>query len=378
MKYRQKTKHTGVYERASQKKVFNGKPDICYDISYKFEGKKKWEKVGWLSEGYSAKLATQIRGERIRSIRHGLELPQQRSKSPLFKDIANKYLFWAMENKKSWFSDQHRYRNHLSQRLDEKRLNEISSLDLERIKSELIKEGLSPATVKHVLVLFRQMINKAIAWGMYEGKNPIQGIKMPVIQNQRERFLSYEEADRLLTELKKSSTALHDMTLLSLRTGLRAGEIFNLKGHDINFKNELITILDAKNKDSRKAFMTTAIKEMLKERIPESPDNFIFKDQRNGNKIKEVSRTYRGIANRLFNKKVKDPRQRVTFHTLRHTFASWLALQGESLLTIRELLGHKSFAMTQRYTHLMPDEKRRAAVMLESAFNEKRILKKGV
>src|SRR5512139_3863433 len=77
------------------------------------------------------------------------------------------------------------------------------------------------------------------------------------------------------------------------------------------------------------------------------------------------------VAGRLFNKGVKDRRQQVTFHTLRHTFASWLALQGESLMTIRELLGHKSFAMTQRYAHLMPDEKKKATLKLEQAFNKK-------
>jgi integrase len=114
------------------------------------------------------------------------------------------------------------------------------------------------------------------------------------------------------------------------------------------------------------------VKEMLKERLPELLDDYIFKDQKNGDKVKEISRTYRKIANSLFNKKVKDPRQRVTFHTLRHTFASWLALQGESLMTIRELLGHKSFAMTQRYAHLIPDEKKRATLNLERAFTEKR------
>ena len=72
-----------------------------------------------------------------------------------------------------------------------------------------------------------------------------------------------------------------------------------------------------------------------------------------------------------FNKGVEDPRQKVTFHTLRHSFASWLALQGERLLTIRELLGHKSFAMTLRYAHLVPDEKRKATLRLEQAFNKK-------
>ncbi len=54
----------------------------------------------------------------------------------------------------------------------------------------------------------------------------------------------------------------------------------------------------------------------------------------------------------------------------RHTFTSWLALQGETILTIKELMGHKTLEMTMRYAHLMPDQKKRATVKLEKEFNE--------
>jgi integrase len=71
------------------------------------------------------------------------------------------------------------------------------------------------------------------------------------------------------------------------------------------------------------------------------------------------------------NEGITDPRQKVTFHTLRHTFASWLAIQGESLITIKELLGHKSMAMTERYSHLTPDHKHLAVKNLEAGFKRK-------
>lgn len=60
------------------------------------------------------------------------------------------------------------------------------------------------------------------------------------------------------------------------------------------------------------------------------------------------------------NNGVTDPRDKVVFHTLRHTFASWLAINGTPILTIKELLGHKSLVMTERYSHLMPETKRLA------------------
>lgn len=369
--YRNRTKYQGVYERESENRQFKGHPDVCYDIVYRANGKLTWEKVGWQSEGYSEKLAAEIRGERLRSIRHGQELPREKAKSPYFKDLAKRYLQWAEENKKSNKSDDHRYRNHLASRFDNKRLDEIKALDLERLKSELSKEGYAAATVKQCLILMRAMFNRAMTWGLFTGMNPIKGVKLPTVQNQRERFLSFDEANTLLMELEKRSRSAHDMALLSLYCGLRAGEICNLKGHDLDLTHNIITILDPKNATPRRVYMTAAVTAMLIKRVPENSDDYIFLDPF-GKKYNEAPKSYREIADNLFNKSVKDPRHRVTFHTLRHTFASWLALQGESLLTIRELLGHKSFAMTQRYAHLIPDEKRRAAVTLEKMFTEKR------
>jgi len=354
--------------------MHDGKADVCYDITYKRDGKKLWEKIGWVSEGYSAKIASELRADRVRGIRHGEELPKDKKKVPLFKDIAVKYLEWSRENKaRNGSDDEYRYRRYLSLVFDDKRLNEISSFDLERMKSSLVKGGLAPSSVKHCLILVRQIFNKAILWGMYKGENPIKGVKLPVLQNQRERFLRHNEADKLLTELESVSIQLHDMALLSLHSGLRAGEIFNLKGQDLDFENGLINVSDPKNKESRKSFMTNAVKEMLNNRRPDSPDKYVFKDMKHGGKINSVSRAFLRAVRRLgLNDGITDPRQKITFHSLRHTFASWLALQGESILTIKELLGHKTLAMTTRYAHLMPEHKRQATLNLEKAFNEKR------
>lgn len=382
---RERTKHLGVYERKSDTRVHSGKADICFDISYKRDGKKIWEKIGWLSEGYSAKVASDIRANRLRNIRHGDELPKEKTKAPYFKEVGKKYIEWVGVNKaREGRDDKCLYKNHLASAFDKKRLNEISSFDLERLKNDLTKKGLAPGSVKHCLVLFRQMFNKAVLWGMYKGENPIKGVKLPTLQNQRLRFLNYDEASLLLNELKvdlnrtknpgeKKDPQLHDMSLLSLHCGLRAGEIFNLKGQDLDFAHGLINISDPKNKESRKAYMTEAVRVALSKRKPESPDEYIFKDKRHGGKINQISSVFGKTVNRLgFNKDITDPRQLVTFHSLRHTFASLLAMQGETILTIKDLLGHKTLAMTARYAHLMPEQKRQATLNLEKNFLKKR------
>ena len=392
---RKATGERGVYELVSETKTTKNSrkktiPDICYYIAFKIEGKLTWEKIGWLSEGFSVTVAADIRAERMRTKRHGDELPQQKKKAITFEKLAEKYLKWSAENKnRKGIEDKSRYENHLKTRFDDKRLDEISPFDLERMKSEMAKAGISPKTISHCLGLLRAMYNRASDWNLYDGPNPVKKIKMPVIQNARDRFLSIEEADKLLKELKRNprykkehqdleDPKLHDITLISLHSGARASEIFNLKWQDIDFQNGLITLRDTKNTETRYAPMTETVREMLKRRMPDKsneekidPNAFIFTDdQGEGAKIKEVSNSFQRVVDRLgFNDGVTDTRQRVVFHTCRHSFASWLAIQGTPLYTIAKLMGHKSIVMSERYSHLSPDHKKDAINGLETALN---------
>lgn len=384
MSKRTGTLYPGVYQREAAGRTFKGKPDIGFDITYHHEGKKTWERVGWLSDGYSARLAADVLAERKRSIRHGDELPKDKQSAPCLEEVAKKYFEWAEVNHTRKGKDSRiRYDVHLKDLLGEKRLNEISSFDLERLKADLLKKELAPATVRHCLVLVRAMFNKAIAWNFYQGSNPVKKVKLPTLQNQRTRFLSHDEAARLLDSLRinpqiknpkklltAKPTALHDLCLLSLHTGMRAGECFALKGQDIDIANGIITIRDPKNKTTRHAYMTEAVRAMLERRKPQKPSALLFPNKK-GKETQQISQAFQRTANKLgFNKGVKDRREMITFHSLRHSFASWLALQGETLQTIGELLGHKGLTMTKRYSHLLPDHKRRATVALEKGFEE--------
>jgi integrase len=390
---RESTKFPGVYRRNLE--TTGNKKDVAFDIVYRHDKRKIFERVGKLSEGYSAKLAADVRSERIRSIRHSEELPYQKKKAMTFEKLAEKYIKWSEENKsRAGIDDKSRYENHLKARFDNKRLDEISPFDLERMKSEMAKSGIAPKTISHCLGLLRAMYNKSIEWNLYQGENPVKKIKMPTVQNARDRFLSMEEAEKLLMALKRNpqikkeyketkDPKLHDIALLSLHTGARAGEIFNIKKQDVDFENELIALRDTKNTETRYAPMTVEVKKMLKRRIEnlhsndnkEPSDNsnsYIFTDK-DGNKINEVSNAFNRIVNDLgFNNGVTDPRQRVVFHTLRHTFASWLAIQGTPLYTIAKLMGHKSIAMSERYAHLSPDHKKDAVNAVVAALKKQK------
>jgi integrase len=378
---RKATKEKGVYELVSDTKKVGGHPDVCYYINFKLDGKLVWEKIGWLSEGYSVKLAAMVRSERMRSIRFGQELPQQKKKVPLFGTVAERYLEWAKTTKtRGGADDKSRYENHLRPRFEKTPMDGISVSDLERMEPEMQGAGISPKTISHCLGLMRAMFNKAADWDLFKGPNPVQKVKMPTIQNTRDRFLTVVEARVLLRELKHNTRCktkyieyedpkIHDIALLSLHTGARASEIFKLKASDVDFDNGLIALRDTKNTETRYAPMTADVREMLSRRIPANPGDYVFKDE-NGEMIEEVTKSFERAVDRLgFNEGVTDRRKKLVFHSLRHTFASWLAIQGTPLLTIARLMGHKTIAMSFRYAHLSPDHKKDAVNGLEAAFN---------
>lgn len=371
-------KFSGVYFRTgSNRPSHRGKVDQCFDITYKdHNGKKVWEKIGWKSEGITATYASQIRSERIRDLRLGQEVvsvQQKRKQQVTFGEIAVQYLTWADTNKKSAFDDRSRHSIHLKKFLDEKNLSDITPLILEQLKTDLFKKGLSPATVKHCLVLVRQIFNKAIAWDLFTGVNPITKITLPKLDNKRTRFLEYDEAILLLKNLSKKSKQLYNISLISLLTGMRFNEIVSLTWSDIDLTNNIIQIRDSKHGDTRQSYMTQEISTLFvnKNCAERKPTDLLFPNAR-GEKQKKVSHSFMRTVTALgFNNDITDRAEKVVFHTLRHTFASWLAIQGTPIYTIKELMGHKTIEMTERYAHLLPDTKRKAMEQLTDTFTTK-------
>ena len=103
------------------------------------------------------------------------------------------------------------------------------------------------------------------------GENPARKVRRPKVDNRRLRFLSREEANALLAELKAVSPDLHAEGLLARYCGIRAGEIHNLVWGDIDFKNGQILIREPKNGHGRFAFMTDIVREVLRFRYSGQP-----------------------------------------------------------------------------------------------------------
>ena len=264
--------------------------------------------------------------------------------------------------KQTWQRTQSCYLVWVDKILGDKRLVDITVDDVSSIINSALKKR-APRTADYVKTVIRQIFNFAINRDLYFKNNPAMKIKIKMTDNKRDRYLTEKEAKLLLDELMKYSVDVHDMALLSLYSGLRAGSIFNLQWEHIIWDSDRFSAVDTKNGNSYVFPMHPLVKEMLTRRYYYDKTGYVFKSK-NGEKINVLSNTFKRVVNKLgFNDGISDPRKKVVFYTLRHTYASWLVMEGVDLYTTQKLMAHKSNHMTQRYAHLAPE-------YLETAVNK--------
>jgi len=158
--------------------------------------------------------------------------------------------------------------------------------------------------------------------------------------------------------------------VLSLHTGLRVGEMVNLKWSHVDLDRGIISVMDPKGGEGRAAFTTDKVKAMLEAMKRQKPEDFVFgrKEGDHWKGLKAMPRVFFEVVAELgFNQGITDPRQKVVAHSLRHTFASWLVEAGVDLYTVKELMGHSVIAMTERYAHLSNGTLQNATKTLERA-----------
>ncbi|MBI4806544.1 MAG: site-specific integrase [Desulfovibrio sp.] len=285
-----------------------------------------------------------------------------------FSEAANAYLTWARTNKSSWAADDTRLRLHILPALGLTALSNVTPNDIERIKNTLIKTK-APATVRQCLVLIHRVFSfcrqnhaKGGHGPYYMGDIPTAAVRIPPVHNERERFLTRKEADHLVATARVISHDMAEIILLALNTGLRRNEIQSMRWEHVNLENGSLSIpgVDGKRSKGKGVVYLNAIAlDLLRQRKKtQGSATDVFPGQ---DGLKDISKIFRRIADAArLNEGIEDSRNKITFHSLRHTFASWLAQKGTPLLTIKELLRHRSIEMTMRYAHLIPDAKREA------------------
>jgi integrase len=211
----------------------------------------------------------------------------------------------------------------------------------------------STATVNREFAALRGMLNKAVAWGLLE-RNPVSGIKMPREPKGRTRFLTMNEAKCLLDAC---SPHLLPIVLCALESGMRRGEILNLRWLDIDLENRLIYVGQTKTGIPRYVPLSTRLHDVFI-RVPRSTGNgFIFTGEP---RIGKIGLPFHDVRSSFDSACEKAGIENFRFHDLRHTAASHMVMVGVPLKTVAEILGHTTTAMTERYSHLLPEHKLKA------------------
>jgi integrase len=374
-----KTKFPGVRYREHPTRKHGIHPDRYFVIRYKQKGVSREEGLGWASEKWTAEKAAAELASLKKAYKTGTGKPTrliekreaeearreeetkvkawQEKESLTFGQYFTKTYFPISKTSKkpeSWKKEEQHFRLYLEPVLGEKPLKDIKPLTVERVKKNILDAGRSPRFLQYCLATFRQVWNMARRDGLVSEESPTLSVKKPKVENKRTRFLSPEEAGELLAYLKRGNPTIHDMAFLSLFSGMRFGEVKSLKWGGVDLDRGLITIFDAKGSKTRTAFMTPEVREMLTGREKENPEALVFPTF-DGREYTDTPTTFREAVEALgFNKGITDQRQKVVFHTLRHSYASWLAEAGTDIYTIGKLLGHSTVQMSARYAHLGP------------------------
>lgn len=350
-----KTKYAGVYERVSSTSKFQGKADVAYYAVFKVNGKLIWKCCGWKSEGMTAAEAADIRRDLIK------EHKQKPSAGLTFADAWEVYKrdWLEAKGKACLDSDVSMYTKHLRKYIGGKQLDAITPADMNAVLRGM--KDLSKQMQKHALGLVRRVYRRLIAWKMYRGDVPTDGMLSGKLSNERMRFLTHEEARMLLAEMDCRAPEFADVCRVSLYAGLRLGEIFALQVQHVHLDTGLLDVMDAKA-GTRQAFISEPLKKVLVRYVEgRRPQDYVFTQADGKSQMHTINQTFVRVVRDLdLNEGVEDARHKVVFHTLRHTFASWLVQSGVPLYTVADLMGHSTLAMTKRYAKLADDDRRDA------------------
>lgn len=298
-----------------------------------------------------------VRGE---SIDIGL-----RPKDPTFAEFAAK-----------WFEDYVKPNNKFSEQLTKKRIlstslvpffgpkpiEQIRSHDIEQYKAQQLQQGYKNKTIMNRLLVLNKCLVTAYEWLGLEGAPP--KIKWPKCVAPEIDYLSPEECESLVSH---ASGIIYEMVLTALRTGMRQGELKGLQWSSIDWLTRTVAVrhsrddyhkilVPPKNNRTRHIPLDVDVYEILYRRKQETGYVFIAYDGQPFDKNR-MNDAIGNVCKRAGFRKIG-------WHTLRHTFASHLAMRGVPLPAIKELMGHAAITTTMRYAHVAPSTLRSAIEML--------------
>lgn len=369
MSKRIKTKYDGVVYREAKRIGGNGIEKVYY-VRFKCDGKVIEEKAGrQYADQMTPVKANRYRSDRIegrrksrKEIRESRQAAQKAEADRLtIAKLWDLYTETHPENK-SLKVEKRKFERHLRSGIGKKEPSELVSLDVNRLRLKLQKQG-KRTTAARVLELLRRTTNFGVKQALID---PIRlKIEIPKLNNEVTEDLSPEQVKKLIEVLDADidQTAANIMRL-ALFTGMRRSEIFKLRWVDLDFRRSFITLTDPKpGKDQTIPMNDTA--RGIFEGIYKQGE-FVFPGRFPGQHLTDCRNSFARIA-----KEAGFPKGFRPLHGLRHVFASMLASSGKvDMFVIQRLLTHKSPLMTQRYAHLRDDTLKRASGLAVSIIEE--------
>ena len=300
--------------------------------------------------------------QRKQAIKEGKQPEIKRIANHFFKELAGTYLSWVNGRQKSAKIKEYII-NQLLPTYGNLPLRRFTTAIVEQLQTDLINRGLKNSSCNKVLNIFKHMFSRAADWYMVESEvlKHVRKVKLLRDDSKRLRYLSIEECQALINACDPH---LKPIVITALNTGMRRGEILSLRWDNTDLKHGFILLDVTKNGDRREIPINDTLRKTLHGITRRIDIQYVFYDPVTGKPYKDVKHSFHSACKRTG---IRD----FHFHDLRHTFASHLVMAGVDITTVKELLGHKTLAMTLRYSHLAPAHKVKAMDILDNTLNGK-------
>lgn len=275
---------------------------------------------------------------------------------PTYAELAQMHLDHAKTYQRSYDTTEMYVRRHILPRWGKKRLTDIHQPDVAKWLADKAEEGLAPATVEKIRVIFGRSFELALRWDIPGAeRNPVRGIPRRRFANARERFLNEKEAERLRQAVAKSrNKQLPAIVGLLLLTGARLSEVLSAEWKHIDLERRDWLIPMSKTGKARHVPLSNMAVEVIGQIKRKDGGRYLFPSRTDPDghltSIKHAWQTARDEA------KLGDLR----LHDLRHSAASFMINSGVDLFAVGRVLGHANHASTMRYSHLTNDTLRAA------------------
>lgn len=297
--------------------------------------------------------ASRIPGEARRPNETGAPVSREelraarRDSTSLIWFVEKIYLPHARLRKRSWLLDNRLLERFILPTFGCMTMASISTSDVERWLDRLTIT-LAPATCNRILAVFKTVCGLAVRRGMiFRTQDPCANVQNLRCVLCRERFLTSEEAGRLLATLEKDDRKEAMALRLLLLTGARKSELLGARWEDVRLEQQVICVPLSKSGKTRYIYLSSAAMDILHTLQELRVDNcpWVFPCRNGRSPLSDVFGYWRRIR--------KDMNlQDVRIHDLRHSFASFLVNSGHTLYEAQKLLGHADPRTTMRYAHL--------------------------